>query len=273
MRDRDCVSFLQWALPRLGMRWPGFRRVRRQVCRRIARRLTDLEVEDLAAYRDRLETDAAEWQTLDLLCRVTISRFFRDRAVFEALGRVVLPRLAERAGAAGRTRLTAWSAGCASGEEPYSVAILWTLGVAPTAPGLTLEIVATDTDPHLLERARRGHYTAGSIREVPGDWRERAFEEREGAFRLRPAFRSAVRLGQEDLRRDAPPGPFDLVLCRNLALTYYAGDLQRRVLARIASVLRPGGALVIGGHERLPGDLPDLDSWPGAACCYLYRDR
>ena len=86
MKDTDCIAFLQWALPRLDLHWPGYRKVRRQVCRRIARRVTDLQLQDLAAYRQRLEADPAEWQALDDCCYITISRFFRDGRVFEALG-------------------------------------------------------------------------------------------------------------------------------------------------------------------------------------------
>src|SRR5512147_509372 len=144
MSDAECVAFLQWALPRLRLRWPGFRRVRRQVCRRVARRMRELGLAGGDAYRARLEADPAEWQRLDALCRISISRCFRDREVFAALGARVLPALAERARAAGRRELRAWCAGCASGEEAYSVAALFAGTVAPAAPGLSLAVLATD---------------------------------------------------------------------------------------------------------------------------------
>lgn len=270
MRDRDCVAFLQWALPRLGMRWPGFRKVRRQVCRRIARRLGEIGLADLAAYRRRLAAEPAEWRVLDSLCRVTISRFFRDRGVFASLGERVLPALAARS-AAGPAELAAWSAGCASGEEPYSVAILWHRAVAPDRPAASLRVIATDTDPVLLERARRAVYPAGSLREVPAPWRRRAFEQRGESFHLLSELAAAVDFRRQDLRRTNPGGPFDLVLCRNLAFTYYADDVQRAVLERIGSVLSPGGALVVGGHEEPPAAAAGFEPWPGAACCYRRR--
>ena len=97
MKNAECVDFLQWALPRLGMRWPGFRKVRRQVCKRIDRRLRELGLPDLAAYRIRLGQDSTEWKFLDGACRITISRFYRDRGVFDALGANVLPALARAA--------------------------------------------------------------------------------------------------------------------------------------------------------------------------------
>ena len=261
MRDAECIEFLQWALPRLDLRWAGFRKPRRQVCRRITQRVSALGLSGLAEYRRTLESEergTGECAVLDLLCRVTISRFFRDRRVFEALGRKVLPQLAHAAEGEGRTALRAWSVGCASGEEPYSLRILWHFEVTPQADGLELEIVATDIDEHLLKRALRARYPAGSLREVPDSWKGEAFRQEEtGEFVLRESFRRGVELRLEDVRVTAPPGRFDLVLCRNLAWTYFGESAQRRVLARIASALRPGGLLVVGGHEVLPGDGDD----------------
>ena len=97
MKDADCVAFLQWALPQLGLHWPGFRKVRRQVCRRIAARLRALELADAAAYRGHLQSHSGEWPALAVLCTVTISRFYRDREVFDCLGAAVLPALAAAA--------------------------------------------------------------------------------------------------------------------------------------------------------------------------------
>src|SRR3989304_6160796 len=97
MKDTDCVAFLQWALPRLGLRWPGYRRVRGQVCKRIDRRIQTLALSGPAADKVYLSEHATEWAALDALCSIPISRFYRDRAVFDALGEQILPELAERA--------------------------------------------------------------------------------------------------------------------------------------------------------------------------------
>ena len=91
MNDTDCTAFLQWALPQINLRWPGFRKVRNQVCKRLMRRMRDLQLADFAAYRVRLEADPTEWRIVDECCHITISRFFRDRGVFEVLRRRVLP--------------------------------------------------------------------------------------------------------------------------------------------------------------------------------------
>ena len=124
MRDTECIAFLQWALPKMGFRWAGFRKVRGQVCKRVGRRLKELGLTDLEAYREHLEVHPEEWVTLDGLCRISISRFFRDRGVYEALGSEILPALACQAASDGEPVLRIWSAGCGAGEEPYSIAIL-----------------------------------------------------------------------------------------------------------------------------------------------------
>jgi chemotaxis protein methyltransferase CheR len=244
--DEDCVAFLQWALPQLGLRWAGFRRVRRQVCRRIVRRTAELGLEDTASYRRRLEADPGEWAVLDRLCRVTISRFWRDRAVFEALRDEVLPALGPR--------VSAWSAGCASGEEPYSLVL------AAGAAGVEIRVLATDADEALLARARDASYPPSSLRELPAE--------------LRAAFDDGRHLGpvtflRHDVRDEPPAGPFDLVVCRNLAFTYFAEDLQERVGARLAGSLRRGGALVVGAHETPLGG--GLEPWLPAAGVWRRR--
>jgi len=252
MRDQECVALLQWALPRLGLRWPGFRRVRRQVCKRISRRMTEIGLPDAAAYRSRLEADPAEWSVLDACCWISISRFYRDRAVFEDLTRQILPNLARAAIARGRRLLRAWSAGCASGEEPYSLRLAWDFAVAPALPDTHLHIVATDASAELLERARRAAYPVSALEELPATWRSRAFDGLDGAYRLRDEFRCGVEFHQQDIRKAMPGGPFDLILCRNLAFTYFELGLQRAIQQELVKRLALGGALLIGAHEAIP---------------------
>jgi len=252
MQDAECVALLRWALPRLGLRWPGFRKVRRQVCKRINRRIKELGLADVAAYREHLERVPEEWPRLDALCRITISRFYRDRAVFDHLGAVVLPTLAGAAAAREEPTLRCWSAGCGSGEEPYSLALLWALRVGPAFPGLSLEVVATDADQHLLARAARGCYPRGALRELPSEWTCRAFVREHGNECLRSAFRRGILFLRQDIRSLQPEGPFDLVLCRNLAFTYFDARLQRRTFLDVAARMRPGAVLVVGKDEQLP---------------------
>ncbi len=254
--DHACVEFLQWALPRLHMRWPGFRRVHRRVCRRLARRLRELHLDGLDAYRGHLDAHPAEWEHLDQICRITITRFYRDRRVFALLRDEVLPQLAEP----GAT-LRAWSIGCASGEEAYTLALLWRLDLAPRYPGILLDITATDINPALLARARRGLYAWSAIKALPEDWRRRAFTPVDDAYRLDLSLCPGVHFALQDIRQTMPAGPFDLIFCRNLVFTYFDDDLQRTLLARLCERLAPGGALVLGAHEGLPTPAVGLQPW------------
>jgi chemotaxis protein methyltransferase CheR len=263
MRDAECVRFLQGALPRLRLRWAGYRKVRGQVCKRLGRRLAELGLADLAAYEDFLEGHPSEWARLDGMCRVTISRFYRDRGVFDFLGEVVLPELAR---AAGERELRCWSAGCASGEEPYTLALV--RHFAAGRPGASFSVVATDSDPHLLERAEAAVYEPSSLKDLPESWKRECFEPARDGFRLRDSFRAPVDFRRCDVRDEMPDGPFDLILCRNLVFTYFEDTLQREVLSRMTDRLIRGGALVVGIHESLPAGEHRLGAWNDRAGVY-----
>ncbi len=270
MNDEDCTTFLQWALPQLSLRWTGFRKVRRQVCKRLKRRMNDLGLADLAAYRARLEADPAEWRVLDEFCHITISRFFRDKRVFEVLCRHVLPEIAARAKQEGRDARI-WSAGCASGEEPYTLKILWDLEVAKSCPGVGLSLIATDVDTAMLARARDACFEATSLHELPVPFIGQAFDQVGSLFCVKPQYREGIDFLLQDLRSEVPALLFDLILCRYVAFTYFAPPLQEQVLACILAQLLPNGYLVIGTHERLPGDKAPLTPMAGAPQIFLKR--
>ncbi len=261
MRDPDGVRFLQWCLPRLRLRWPGFRKVRRQVYKRIDRRLAELGLADVSAYRSRLERDDAEWAVLDALCRIPISRFYRDRAVFQFLEREVLPRLAERAAARGEGSLYCWSIGCAAGEEPYTLAILWRARLAPRFPELGLRVLATDVDRAAIARARGGCYPPSSLKDLPADLLEQAFVRQAEGLCVKAEYRKGLEFLEQDVRATMPGGRFELILCRNVAFTYFDAELQREILEGIEDRLSPGGALVIGSSESLPPGASGLEPW------------
>ncbi|MHC4897401.1 MAG: CheR family methyltransferase [Planctomycetota bacterium] len=265
MDDQECVRFLQWALPRLRMRWPGFRKVRRQVSRRIDRRLRELELADVTAYRTYLQDRAPdhddEWQILDSFCRITISRFYRDRGLFDQLADVVLPKLAERAVASGQPGLRCWSAGCASGEEVYTLRILWNLRLQPQHRQVGLHVLGTDADSFVLERARVGLFPRSSLNELPSEWLALAFDREGTQYRLRDRYRDGVELELADIRRSMPDQTFDLIVCRNLVFTYFEETQQQEILTQIAKRLRPGGALFIGVHEQLPAGAKRFSPW------------
>jgi chemotaxis protein methyltransferase CheR len=210
---------------------------------------------DFAAYRAQLEADPTEWRILDECCHITISRFFRDRAVFETLRQRVLPDIAARAKREGRGALV-WSAGCASGEEPYTLKIVWDIEVATSYPGVSLSIFATDVDEAMLARAREGCFEATSLHELPPHLVDEAFDRVDALYCVKARHRDGIEFIYQDLRLETPTPIFDLILCRYVAFTYFALPLQQTVLARIVDRLAPHGYLVIGGHEQLPkGDI------------------
>ena len=186
------------------------------MCRRVRQRIEELGLDGFDAYRARLEEDPGEWDVLDGLMNVTISRFNRDRGVFESLRDEVL-----------RPGMRVWSAGCASGEEPYTLALM--------CDGL--DILATDVDPVMLRRAEAAQYPPSALRELPEE------------LKLTDEVMRHVTFALHDVRDEPPAGPFDLVLCRNVAFTYFDEATQREVVERIARVT---DLLVIGAHERLP---------------------
>ena len=255
------MRFLQWALPRMQMRWPGFRKVRRQVCKRIDRRMKTLGLAHIDEYREYLEKHADEWAVLDSLCRITISRFNRDRGVFATLADQVLPELIRGVQARGDNTLRAWSVGCASGEEPYSLAILWQTELQKTVPNMKFEITATDSDPQMLERAREACYAPGSLKELPAELRDCAFTRENERYRLNADYQRDVTFLEQDVREVPPDCRFDLVLCRNLVFTYFDDELQAKVLIGIVDSMADDAALVIGIHEELPEGAERLAPW------------
>ncbi|MBB3060024.1 CheR family methyltransferase [Microbulbifer rhizosphaerae] len=261
MHDEACVTFLQWALPRLRMRWPGFRKVRGQVCKRLQRHIKQLGLEDVSAYRRYLARHPEEWRVLDAITRVTISRFYRDKGVFARLVEEVLPELAQLARSRGADRLNVWSAGAGAGEEPYTLAIAWEMRLQPSFSDLRLRIVASDADANQCRRAREACYPPSNLKDLPAGWRGTAFTRRAENYCLKPEFRGNVEFRVEDIRESAPPGPFDLVLCRNLVFTYFDEELQRAVLERIGAVMQTGAALVLGIHEGLPEGTAAFRAW------------
>jgi two-component system CheB/CheR fusion protein len=216
--------------------------------RRVARRMALFGADTLEAYLAHLDSHAGEAQALfdDLLINVT--SFFRDPPVFEALQQQVFPALIEHRTAGRPIRL--WVAGCASGEEAYSLAIclLETLGeAAGTTP---IQVFATDISEQAIATARQGFYPDEAVTQVSPQRLQRFFTRVPGGYRIHKAVRDLCLFVRHDLTSDPPFSKLDLISCRNV-LIYFGRILQQRVAPIFHYALNPGGFLVIGRSEGL----------------------
>jgi chemotaxis protein methyltransferase CheR len=267
MKNLECAEFMQSFFPELRLRWAGFRKVRRQVCKGLSRRMAELGLSGFSAYEDYIEDHPEEWEILDSTCQITISRFYRDRRVFDVLCSKILPSLATNILLGGGNELRCWGAGCCSGEEAYTLQILWKVRVVPAIRcDLPLRIVATDINRDVLERAREGCYPESSLRDLPKELIRQAFTQSGKSFTVRKPFTENIEFAEQDIREQLPEGFFHLKLCRNLVLTYFEEALQQDILYRILERLHHGGIFVIGIHESLPRGVTDViryDNTPG----------
>ncbi len=246
-------EFLKRTAALLGLQWRRFQR--RSIKRRVERRFSDLGLSSFQEYFARVEADPGEQQRLSQMLNVTISRFFRDRDVFERLASSILPSvLGKKEGGS----LRVWVIGCASGEEPYSLALLWKESLEAQWPSIPLCLIATDIDEGLLKRAEQGRYKRSSVGEVPERILQKYFVLEGGSYVLDRAIRDSIEFKRHDILHGEPLSEMDIVLCRNVAFTYFSRSSQVEVLKKIFESLRDGGYMVIGKEESLPLRYPTL---------------
>ncbi|HXY42250.1 MAG TPA: CheR family methyltransferase [Vicinamibacteria bacterium] len=228
------------------------------VVARLARRLRELGLKSFGAYY-RLLADGDEQERtrmLDCICTYE-THFFREPRQFEFLEQRVVPEWAARASAGGPRRIRAWSAGCSTGEEPYSLAMVLLAHFPPSA-GWTIDILASDLSSRALERARGGLWTIDKASEVPQRYLKafmlRGRGSQDGLMKAGPEIRSLLRFQRVNLSEERFPvaGPFDLVFCRNV-LIYFDPASKARVVERLLDQLAPGGYLFLGHAESLTG--------------------
>ena len=222
---------------------------------RLGRRLRELGLADFEAYCRFLETEQGpeERRRMTSLLTTNVTRFFREMHHFDALETQVLPPLVARAQSGGRVRI--WSAGCSSGEEPYSIAAT-VLKVMPQAGRYDIRILGTDIDPEMIRKGRSGVYWGLDCAQFPPDARRRIFEGEsapEEAWRVSEGLRGLVTLAELNLMQDWPMrGQFDVIFCRNVVI-YFDAETQARLWKRFASVMAPSGYLFVGHSERVAG--------------------
>ncbi len=214
---------------------------------RLTRRLRQLGLPDLGRYCDLLEQpDSTETDHLVSALTTNVTHFFREVHHFDHLETVVLPDLVETARKGGKIRL--WSAGCSSGQEPYSMAAS-VLRICPEATKLDIRILATDIDPVILQRARDGQYLREEMASAPPDRQHMLFTNDQ----LKPELRQLVQFRSLNLMEKWPMnGRFDAIFCRNVAI-YFDRETQQQLWQRFRSALTSDGILFIGHSERVSG--------------------
>jgi two-component system CheB/CheR fusion protein len=226
------------------------------VMRRIERRMAVLQVEDLADYLTYLRNNPQEIETLfkELLIRVT--NFFRDAAAFEALKEKALPALFQDKPRDQSMRV--WVPGCSTGEEAYSLAILFHEYNQKQKEKHKIQIFATDVDGGAIEMARSGIYPDSISADVSPERLSRYFTKRDTIYKIKDEVRETVIFAEHDINKNPPFSKVDLISCRNL-LIYMGAELQKRVLPLFRYALNPGGVLFLGSSETI-GDNTDLFS-------------
>ncbi len=247
-------EFLKEVAPLFGLRWRPFRR--RGVQRKIERRLAEVGFSCFDEYLLRVKKDPEEQSRLSEILTVTISRFYRDRKVFDLLENSIIPAMIKNKKEKGEFKI--WSIGCANGEEPYSLSMLWKTKFEKNFPEVRLAILATDINEALLERAREGKYKESSLKEVPEEIIRKFFKTEDGFYAIDRSIRESVEFKKHDVIHEEPFSGMDIVFCRNLAFTYFSKEYQLDVLEKIFRSLKEGGRLITGRDETLPLAYPTL---------------
>jgi chemotaxis protein methyltransferase CheR len=226
---------------------------------RLASRVRTLGISP-AAYLQKVEDDAVEREQFINALTTNVTDFFREKHHFDALRSEILPRLYRARQTTRRLRI--WSAGCSSGEEPYTIAM--TLRTLEIPAGFDVKILATDLDSNILARAAASIYPLARVEPVPEPERRRFFQagkgEQSGQARVTDELRSLITFRQLNLMNDWPfKGQMDVIFCRNVMI-YFDDATRRRLVDRFVQRLAPDGVLMLGHSESLMGVHPQLAS-------------
>jgi two-component system, chemotaxis family, CheB/CheR fusion protein len=243
--ERLLGAFLDQLRDRSGIDFGSYKRA--TILRRLQRRMVATSSTKLRDYVRYVQDNPEEYQRLTASFLIKVTEFFRDADLFERLRAEVIPQLIEDARERDR-ELRLWSAGCATGEEAYSLAMLIADALGDELESFNVRIFATDVDADAITFARRGIYLETSLAGVPPELVERHFTKVAEGYEVRKRIRAITVFGQHDLGQRAPFPRVDLALCRNV-LIYFTTELQKRALQLFAFSLRDGGFLVLGKAE------------------------
>jgi len=228
------------------------------IYRRVERRMGLHQIDKIASYVHFLRENPQEVELLFRELLIGVTNFFRDPEEWENIRKEVIPALLE--GRTSNQTLRAWVPACSTGEEAYSLAILFKEVLAKTRPAvnITLQIFATDLDQHAIQKAREGVFPANIAADVPPNLLDRYFIKEERGYRAAKSIREMIIFAPQNLISDPPFTKLDLVSCRNL-LIYLTTDLQKKLLPVFHYSLNPGGFLFLGSAETV-GNFANLFS-------------
>jgi two-component system CheB/CheR fusion protein len=245
-KERESVEhFLEELRARMGLDFTNYKTP--TILRRLQRRILATNSGTLEGYSEYLATHPQEYQQLISSFLIKVTEFFRDSELFDYLRATIVPDLIAHARQSGQD-IRIWSAGCATGEEAYSLAIVFTEALEALGEPLKVRIFATDLDADAIAFARRGIYPLAALEGISDEFIDRYFTRRDDHCQVKKHVRSLLVFGQHDLSQRAAFPQMDLVVCRNV-LIYFTGELQQRSLQLFAYALRDGGYLVLGKAE------------------------
>ena len=222
---------------------------------------------------NRRLSDTPGGKTRSRRCRWKVadraSRFFRDQRLWEVIGTSVIPKLMQEIESTGFRPVRIWSAGCACGEEAFSLKILWDEIEKRFLKAPPLEIWATDTNPEVLEKGRASIYPKSSLKNLPASTVQSYFIPVANGFRIVERLRDGIHWIEHDfISESAPCKNFDMIFLRNNLLTYYEPPTKIRAFIQVLTALRAGGFLIIGNNEEIPTGEFLLNPYPGYQCIF-----
>jgi len=244
--EEEFDHLLEYLRQNRGFDFSGYKRP--SLMRRVTKRMQAVESENFSAYVDYLEVHPEEFTPLFNTILINVTSFFRDGETWKFLADSVVPRIMSNKQLDEPVRI--WSAGCASGEEAFSIAMVMAEALGKKEFCHRVKIYATDVDTEALIAARQGLYSEKETLEVPEVLREKYFERIGDRYCFNPVLRRSVIFGRHDLIQDAPISHLDLLICRN-TLMYFNSESQSRILARFNYAINPGGFLFLGKAEML----------------------
>jgi len=244
--DEAFEALLRYLRDSRGFDFTGYKRT--SLMRRVRHRMDQAGYTSFEEYLDVLQASSDEFASLFNTILINVTAFFRDPDAWEFISAEVIPRILAERGPDDPIRI--WSAGCASGQEAYTLAMLLAEALGPDAFRQRVKIYATDIDEEALIEARTASYDARAVESVPQDLLARYFEQVNSRYLFQKDLRRAVIFGRNDLVKDAPISRVDLLVCRN-TLMYLNAETQRNVLGRLHFALGPQGTLFLGHAEML----------------------